>query len=460
MKRRDSRRFLIFALLAPQSSALSLLSASKAVLRLRGGEQSPGNWWRKGDLPAPLEGKPAINLREVVPLLLLLTALTPPLEGWLAKQHKLLGKVTSNFLRVLPVLLLLTAPTALYDELLGKKFVGKHVGKALLASPLLLKQFISWPRDLRTVLLQRLWQSRTSGKEDIPPLAKENPWPDSSWPGENFWGDLETTPSRDGEDNGGPLYLPAPGKELTNVDEVVTQMCATMSSLIYDANRGENADNGPGKALFYRTIEEQAQPNFDSKLKQHLEKPTWSVQRILSPSNWVSRFLGTANFQIFCRGPALDENFRIFDDHGPLKQMMPPMATAVLGDTMIIAWRGSVRNLSPRPRSRATPPKPAHLSTARRPPPHKPSPCSSDPDSNPITLTVPTRTGNNRGLDGQPQCRAHSPKPRLWELEGPQDSLGARHRVEKGPRRDVQAALLYCGAVWLRGLHEEAAQPE
>ena len=324
----------------------------------------------------------------MVPLLLLLTAPTTPLEGWLAKQHKLLGKATSNFFRVLPVLLLLTAPTALYDELLGKKFVGKHVRKALLASPLLLKQFISWPRDLRTVLLQRLWQSRTSGKEDIPPLAKENPWPDSSWPGENFWGDLKTTPSRDGEDNGGPLYLPAPGKELTNVDEVVTQMCATMSSLIYDANRGENADNGTGKALFYRTIEEQAQPNFDSKLKQRLEKPTWSVQRILSPSNWVSRFLGTANFQIFCRGPALDENFRIFDDHGPLKQMMPPMATAVLGDTMIIAWRGSVRGPSALAPAAVLP----HQSLLTSQPPVAPHPTNrhlnSDPNPNPITLTL------------------------------------------------------------------------
>ena len=345
MKRRDSRRFLIFALLAPQSSALSLLSASKAVLRLRG-----GNVWQsstasgKGDHPAPLEGKPSKNLREVVPLLLLLTAPTPSLEGWLAKQHELLGKATSNFVGVLPLLLLLTAPTALYDELLGKKFGKKVVGKAL---PILRKQFFSWPRlrDLRTVLLHRLWRSRTSGKGDLP-LAKEDSWPDSSWPGDNFWGDLKTTPSRDGEDNGGPLYLPAPGKELTNVHKTVTQMCATMSSLLYDTNKEEHAVNGTGKALFYRAIEEQAQPNFDSKLKQRLEKPTWSVQRILSPSNWVSRFLGTANFQIFCRGPALDENFRIFDDHGPLKQMMPPMATAVIGDTMIIAWRGSVRGPS------------------------------------------------------------------------------------------------------------------
>jgi len=232
MKRRESLRFVIFALLAPQSSALSLLSASKAVL------QSPGNLWRfinasgKGELPE---------------------------EG------------------------------------------------------------------------------------DITFLVE-------GWPAKNFWGHMKTTPSRYGEDNGGALYLPAPGKELTNVERTVTQMCATISSLLYDTNKGDNATENA--ALFYRAIEEQAQPNFDSKLKHHL-------YRVCSNCS--------------LRGTGLDKNFRIFDDHGPLKQVMPPMATAVLGDTMIIAWRGSVRRPSqpsPPPRSRATPPRPASLSTARRPPPH------------------------------------------------------------------------------------------
>ena len=267
MKRRESLRFVIFALLVQQSSALSLLSASKAVL------QSPGNLWRfinasgKGELPE--EGD-----------------LTFLVEGWPAK---------------------------------------------------------------------------------------------------NFWGHLKTTPSRYGEDNGGALYLPAPGKELTNVERTVTQMCATISSLLYDTNKGENATENA--ALFYRAIEEQAQPNFDSKLKQHLER-VCSIQEEVHENGTVNfSRIGAQKLETGCgccsppmpcsncsiRGTGLDKNFRIFDDHGPLKQVMPPMATAVLGDTMIIAWRGSVRRPSqpsPPPRSRATPPRPASLSTARRPPPH------------------------------------------------------------------------------------------
>ena len=55
------RSLLVFALLAPHSSALSLQKTPKVALRLRGGEQFPGNVWRsltapgKGDLPAPLD---------------------------------------------------------------------------------------------------------------------------------------------------------------------------------------------------------------------------------------------------------------------------------------------------------------------------------------------------------------------------------------------------------------------
>ena len=60
MFQHDSLRVVIFALLAPHSSALSLQKTPKVALRLRGGEQFPGNVWRsltasgKGDLPAPL----------------------------------------------------------------------------------------------------------------------------------------------------------------------------------------------------------------------------------------------------------------------------------------------------------------------------------------------------------------------------------------------------------------------
>ena len=61
MFQHGSLRVVIFAFLAPHSSALSLQMAPKAALRLRGGEQLPGNLWRsltaseKGNLPAPLD---------------------------------------------------------------------------------------------------------------------------------------------------------------------------------------------------------------------------------------------------------------------------------------------------------------------------------------------------------------------------------------------------------------------
>ena len=278
MKRRVSRRFLIFALLAPQSSALSLLSASKAVL------QFPRNVWRS------------------------LTAL---------------GK--------------------------GER-----------------------PEE-----------------GDLTYLVE-------GWPAKNFWGDLKTTPSRDGEDNGGPLYLPAPGKELTNVPKYVTQMCATMSSLLYDTNKEEHAANGAG--LFYQTIEDQAQPNFESRLKKRLDRlehldrlhehrleqaneaswRNWFLSRIPG-LNWLHSYCPQIDWPSWIpgsswlngrplayddvywlspsdrawwrsdRGSGLDSEHRIFDNHGPLKQTMAPMATAVLGETMIIAWRGSVRRPSVRP---------------------------------------------------------------------------------------------------------------
>ena len=99
--------------------------------------------------------------------------------------------------------------------------------------------------------------------------------------------------------------MPAPGKGKTNVDEAVTSMCSTITSLMYDANQRWEADwDGLGKKLFYDTLEKQGDGQG------------------LQP---VSRV------------------YRIFDDHGPLKRLLPPMATAVMGDTMIIGWRGSVR---------------------------------------------------------------------------------------------------------------------
>ena len=104
-------------------------------------------------------------------------------------------------------------------------------------------------------------------------------------------------------------------------------MCATISSLLYETNKpGAASAAGPAgdpldpdtykysaQALFYETME-QALPSFEGA------------------------------------GTGLDSKHRIFDDHddipGSLTIMMPPMATAVIGDTMIIAWRGSVRGPS------------------------------------------------------------------------------------------------------------------
>ena len=50
----------------------------------------------------------------------------------------------------------------------------------------------------------------------------------TNYPGDNRFGKL-------GE-NGKGLYVPAPAKDITGLDESITQMCATMASAIYEAN--------------------------------------------------------------------------------------------------------------------------------------------------------------------------------------------------------------------------------
>ena len=128
------------------------------------------------------------------------------------------------------------------------------------------------------------------------------------------------------------MYVPAPAKEITGLDESITQMCATMASAIYEANlcahtepvvrvctstssafphlvllpyssraccRGEEADNAPktptapyvqnsGKRLFESTIAKQA---------------------------------GDDGAELV-----------LFDDHDGLKRALPPMATVIYGD--------------------------------------------------------------------------------------------------------------------------------
>lgn len=152
----------------------------------------------------------------------------------------------------------------------------------------------------------------------------------TGWPGNNFWGDLEETPDPTREEtggNGGPLFLLAPSKEKTNVHKAITRMCATMCSLMYDANaRGEADDDKLGETLFYDSIKMQA---------KHHEFPAL----------------------------VFDDKLKIFDDHGLIKSALAPMATAIVNDTMIIAWRGSVRTCpQPRPRYRAAlnAPRPSH----------------------------------------------------------------------------------------------------
>ena len=142
----------------------------------------------------------------------------------------------------------------------------------------------------------------------------------TNYPGDNVFGKL-------GE-NGKGLYVPAPAKEITGLDESITQMCATMASAIYEANlcahtepvvrvctstssafhtwssscaccRGDEADDAPktptapyvrgsGKVLFERTIAKQA---------------------------------GDDGAELV-----------LFDDHDGLKRALPPIATVIYGD--------------------------------------------------------------------------------------------------------------------------------
>jgi len=129
----------------------------------------------------------------------------------------------------------------------------------------------------------------------------------TNYPGDNFFAKKHGDP-----ESGKGLYVPAPAKEITGLDESITQMCATMASAIYEANLGEEADNAPktptapyvqnsGKVLFESTIAKQA---------------------------------GDDGAELV-----------LFDDHDGLKRALPPMATVIYGDTMIIAWRGSVTPL-------------------------------------------------------------------------------------------------------------------
>jgi len=109
-----------------------------------------------------------------------------------------------------------------------------------------------------------------------------------------------------GELPGGPIHVPAPARELTNVNAHITYMCATMCSTIYESNAsptiGDKPEDSRGKALFEETIEQQR--------------------------NWAS-------------ASSADVELCIFDDHGDYKSCHAPMAMVVYGGTMIIAWRGS-----------------------------------------------------------------------------------------------------------------------
>ena len=127
----------------------------------------------------------------------------------------------------------------------------------------------------------------------------------ANYPSENHWGNLKKKDPATGKEINYSLHVRAPGIEMTNVEDAVTNMCATMCSVIYESNADDVED---GQNLFYQTIQTQA----DNEKLQLLPEPD-----------------------------------RIFDDHGELKFALAPMATAIIKSekevTMIIAWRGSVR---------------------------------------------------------------------------------------------------------------------
>ena len=128
----------------------------------------------------------------------------------------------------------------------------------------------------------------------------------ANYPSDNHWGNLKKKDTASGKEINYSLHVRAPGIEMTNVEDAVTNMCATMCSVIYESNADDVED---GRSLFYQTIQTQA----DNEKLQLLPEPD-----------------------------------RIFDDHGELKFALAPMATAIIKSekevvTMIIAWRGSVR---------------------------------------------------------------------------------------------------------------------
>ena len=150
------------------------------------------------------------------------------------------------------------------------------------------------------------------------------------WPGDNFWGNLTVRHyGRFSADRfkgnyrwpgSGPLYLPAPGEGFTNVHPTVARMCATMCSLMYDVNkRNESDTDKKGKMLFYKNIDEQAK----------LYKLKFDVVPVAAGGDLDMPTTG---------------KYRIFADHGHVRSALAPMATEVIGDTMIIVWRGTVRD--------------------------------------------------------------------------------------------------------------------